>query len=95
MPGPNGIITISGDYKRGIQCASTGSNLAEALVIAGEKKKLHEVVAMAQSTQLGVSGLMSPDSAAAFEVPKETKRIPIDPEHPERMALIGTGLGEK
>ena len=95
MPGPNGIITISGDYKRAIQCASAGSNLAEALVIAAEKKKLHEVVAMAQSTQLDASGLMSPDSTAAFEVPKETKRIPIDPEHPEHKAIIGTGLGEK
>jgi len=95
MPGPNGIISISGDYKRAIQCASAGSNLAEALVIAAEKKKLHEVVAMAQSTQLGASGLMSPDSTAAFEVPKETKKIPIDPEHPEHVAIIGTGLGEK
>ena len=72
-----------------------GSNLAESLVIVAEKKKLHQVVAMAQSTQLGLSGLMSPDSTAAFEVPKETKRIPIDPEHPEHMAIIGTGLGEK
>ena len=95
MPGPNGIISISGDYKRAIQCATAGSNLAESLVIAAEKKKLHQVVAMAQSTQLGLSGLMSPDSAAAFEVPKETKKIPIDPEHPEHMAIIGTRLGEK
>jgi len=95
MPGPKGIITISGDYKRAMQCASAGSNLAEALVIAAEKKKLHQVVAMAQSAQLGAAGLMSPDSPTSFEVPKETKRIPIDPEFPERMALIGAGLGEK
>ena len=95
LPGPRGIITISGDYKRAIECASAGSHLAESLVIAAEKKRMHEVVAMAQSAQFGMAGMANPEMTAAFEVPKETKKIPIDPEFPERTALIGTGLGEK
>jgi hypothetical protein len=95
MPGPNGIISISGDYKRAIQCASAGSNLAESLVIAAEKKKLLEVVAMAQSAQRGMTELINPEMTAAFEVPKETKKISIDPEYPERKAIIGAGLDEK
>ena len=64
-------------------------------MIAAEKKKLHQVVAMAQSTQLGLSGLMSPDSTVAFEVPKETKKIPVDLENPDCTVIIGAGLSEK
>jgi hypothetical protein len=40
MPGPRGAITIIGDYKRSMACATAGSNLAETLIIAEEKKRL-------------------------------------------------------
>jgi hypothetical protein len=40
MSGPKGVITIIGDYKPSMACASAGSNLAETLIIAEEKKKL-------------------------------------------------------
>jgi hypothetical protein len=40
ISGPKGVITIIGDYKRSMACASTGSSLAETLIIAEEKKKL-------------------------------------------------------
>jgi hypothetical protein len=39
LPGPNGIITVTGDYKKSLECASAGSKLAEAMVIAAEKKR--------------------------------------------------------
>jgi hypothetical protein len=32
MPGTKGVITIIGDYKRSMACASAGSNLAETLM---------------------------------------------------------------
>ena len=37
LPGPTGVITVFGDFRRSIECASAGSNLAESLVIAQEK----------------------------------------------------------
>jgi hypothetical protein len=40
IPGPKGVITIIGDYKRSMACASAGSNLAKTLIIAEEKKRL-------------------------------------------------------
>ena len=95
MPGPNGIITIAGDYKKSLQCATAGSNLAESLVIQAEKDQMHKVVAMAKSAQLGVLAMTNPDGGATFEASKETKKINIDPEYPERQAIIGAGLGEK
>ena len=77
MPGPNGVITVAGDYKKAIQCATVGSNLAESLVIQAEKSKMHEVVAMVKSAQLGVLAMTNPDAGVTFEVPKETKKIPL------------------
>ena len=74
MPGPNGIITVAGDYKKAIQCATLGSTLAESLVIQAEKSKMQDVVAMAKSAQLGVLAMTNPDAGATFEVPKETKK---------------------
>ncbi len=31
----------------------------------------------------------------SFKPAKETKKIPLDPEHPERYAVVGTGLDSK
>ena len=95
LPGPNGIIAIAGNYKSSIACASAGSNLAESLIIAAEKKKMMQVVAMDQAAQLGMPGMTHVEQNAAFEAPKETKKITVDPEHPERKAIIGIGLTEK
>jgi hypothetical protein len=38
--GPKGIITISGCFKKSLECARASSQLAEALVIAEEKRQL-------------------------------------------------------
>ncbi|KAI4994579.1 hypothetical protein ZWY2020_034220 [Hordeum vulgare] len=38
MPGPKGIITIAGDYKKSLECAQDSSRLADALVIAEENR---------------------------------------------------------
>jgi hypothetical protein len=40
LPGPRGVITVTGCYKKSIECARASSKLAEALVIAEEKRQL-------------------------------------------------------
>jgi hypothetical protein len=40
LPGPRGVITVSGYYKKLIECTRASSKLAEALVIAEEKRQL-------------------------------------------------------
>ena len=35
------------------------------------------------------------EAEGSFKLAKETKKIPLDPEHPERHAVIGTGLDSK
>jgi hypothetical protein len=38
LPGPRGVITVAGCYKKSIECARASSKLAEALVITEEKR---------------------------------------------------------
>ena len=75
--------------------AAASSRLAESLVIAAEKKLLERVVAMA-----GKQPDMSPEpkeleTQGSFQPAKETKKIPLDPEHLERHAVIGANLDSK
>ena len=95
MPGPNGVITIAGDYKRSLECASAGSALAESLVIAEEKRQMQYAVALAQLAQLGMPAMSTPHDAVAFKPAQETKKVGIDESHPERTILISVGLDGK
>ncbi|KAK1642227.1 hypothetical protein QYE76_060032 [Lolium multiflorum] len=62
LPGPKGVITIAGDYRRSMDCATQSSKMAQTLVIATEKQLIHDAVALAkprrqtcrlQATRLG------------------------------------------
>ena len=95
MPSSKGIITIAGDYKKSIECPAASSRLAESLVVVEEKKMLERVVAMA-----GKQPALSPnpkeyDAQGSFQLAKETKKISLEPENPERFAVIGANLDSK
>jgi hypothetical protein len=97
MPGPRGVITIIGDYKRSMACATVGSNLAETLIIAEEKKRLKRAVEIAETVVAGkpLLGMMNPSGGTSFQVAKEVKKVALDELFPERHALIGAGLDPK
>ena len=48
MPGPKGIITVSGDFKRSIDCAKHSSELVQALVIVQELEEIKRKVDFAK-----------------------------------------------
>ena len=86
---------MAGDYRKSFACAAVSSRMAESLVVAAEKRLLDRVVAMA-----GKKPKMSPipkesEVEGSFKTAKETNKIPLDPEHPERHAVIGTNLDSK
>ena len=90
MPSTKGILIITWDYKKSSACALDSSRLAESLVIAAEKWLLDRVVAMAMSPNPKES-----KAEGLFKPAKETKKILLDPEHPERHAVIGANLDSK
>jgi hypothetical protein len=77
LPGPRGVITVSGCYKKSIECARAISKLAEALVIAEEKRQLLQRVAAVQPGCLAL-GLPTPHLKPAShpkEVPPEAGKV--------------------
>src|SRR3954463_8643213 len=48
IPGPNGIITATGDFKKSLECTSASGSLADSQVVETEKCQLGKVIAMAQ-----------------------------------------------
>ncbi len=67
-------------------------------IIAEEKRRIKEVVALAQSAQAGMPGMpgyVNPEQGATFQAPKETKKVNVDPEFPDRNVIIGAGLSDK
>jgi hypothetical protein len=97
MPGPRGVITIIGDYKCSMVCATTGSNLSETLIIAEEKRRLKQAVEIAEMVVAGkaLSGMANPNSTTSFQVGKDVKKVPLDEVFPECHVLIGAGLDPK
>jgi hypothetical protein len=97
MLGPRGVITIIGDYKRLMVCATAKSNLAETLIIAEEKKRLKQAVEIAKMVGAGkpLPSMTNPSGGTSFQVAKEVKKVPLDEVFLERHALIGAGLDPK
>jgi hypothetical protein len=48
LPGPRGVITISGSFQKSLACTKESSQLAEAMVIAEEKRQLLHRVELTQ-----------------------------------------------
>ncbi|KAI4988649.1 hypothetical protein ZWY2020_035889 [Hordeum vulgare] len=73
MPGPKGIITIAGDYKKSLECAQDSSRLADAMVIAKERRQIDRLVAQATEHPAIPTPLSQSASEGSFKPAKETK----------------------
>jgi hypothetical protein len=90
LPGPRGVITVSGCFKKSLACTKASSQLTEALVIAEEKRQLlHHV----ELTQQDVPAHQSP--VEQFKPVDDTKKILLDESDPSKFVIIGTGLSAK
>jgi hypothetical protein len=90
LPGPKGVITVLGCFKKSLECAKASSQLAEALVIAEEKRQLlHRV----ELTQQDMPARQSP--VEQFKPANDTKKILLDESDPSKFVIIGTSLSAK
>ena len=95
MPSSRGILSVAGDYRKSSACAAESSRLAESLVIAAEKRLLERAVAMAgKQPEISLDPKES-EAEGSFKTAKETKKIPLDPEHQERYIVVGANLDSK
>src|SRR3954471_19787128 len=87
MPGPHGVITISGDYKQAEELLQKGSLIADqqmAKVELAEYKKVDDA-----------SELLQPNKTSSFESAGETKRVQIHPTNEDKYTNIATDLDPK
>ncbi|KAK1694005.1 hypothetical protein QYE76_010702 [Lolium multiflorum] len=94
MPAPRGPLTVVGNYKVSMETASAGSNLAESLVIAEEKKRMQTAVALAQSSKLSLAAMSGNLASPAFKPTNETKDIVLDPAPRAHRSYRGSELAE-
>ena len=97
MPGPKGLITITGDYRKSLECARDGAKLAKSLVIAEERRQLNRIVALAGEASDASIPTLDPADEAAFKPSKETKKVKLNPEDPScsKYVFIGARLDSK
>ena len=97
MPSPKVLITITGDYRKSLECARDGAKLAESLVIAEERRQLDRIVALAG--EASAASIPTPDLAdeGTFKPSKETKKVKLNPEDPScsKYVVVGTRLDSK
>ena len=97
MPGPKGLITIIGDYKKSLECAKAGSQLAESLVIAEERRQLDRLGALAGEQPVMPAQLKQPADEGSFKPAKVTRKVSLDPSNPDssEYVVVGSGLDSK
>jgi hypothetical protein len=84
------VITVTGCYKKSIECARASSKLAEALVITEEKRQLLQWVA---STQPGQPGSSQP--APRLKPASSAKEIPPEVDKKAKALVSEVGLSSK
>ena len=86
---------MASDYRKSSACATESSRLVECLVIAAEKRLLERVAAMAGHQAEVSPNPKESEAKGSFKPAKETKKIPLDPEHPKRYVVVGATLDSK
>ncbi|KAK1693224.1 hypothetical protein QYE76_009921 [Lolium multiflorum] len=61
-----GVITIAGDYRRSMDCATQSSKMAQTLVIATQKQLIHDAVALAKAAQADMPAAGNPAGTTHF-----------------------------
>jgi hypothetical protein len=90
LPGPNGVITIDGNFTISNDCDRHFSKLSESF---GMQEELAELKQTTDYSDFPVSKKTTPD--LAFESSKDTKAVQIHPTDPAKTAFISTTLDPK
>src|SRR3954463_15892283 len=98
LPGPNGVITVTGGFRKSLECTSAGGSLADSQVIAEEKRQLGKLIAMAQAQNkapLPVCPAKRADEESAFQSANDNKKVALDPSDSTKFVVVRAGLSDK
>jgi hypothetical protein len=84
------VITITGCYKKSMECAKASSKMSEALVAVEEKRQLHQRVTLTQP------GRPAPSQRASNLKPaNDAKKIPPKADKMAKVVASEVGLSTK
>ena len=92
MPGPNGIITIKGDFKKAKECEAANAVHAEEEIFREELKDLKKTMS---PDEMPATEKQSYKGDSSFKPKDDTKKIKLSKDDPTKEAIIGAGLGDK
>jgi hypothetical protein len=84
MPGPNGVITVSGSYEQAYACGHEHFELATSIANSAKLQKLHRTV------EEGAPDCNELSPSSAFCPTKDPKAIGVDPNDPTKTVKIWT-----
>jgi hypothetical protein len=90
MPGPKGVITITGDFKRSHDCDVVSVDIAESQIAAEEFAAIKESVDNEQAPPS-----KKPATESTFQPGQDTKRVQVHPDDLAKTVQIGTDLDPK
>jgi hypothetical protein len=87
MPGPSGVITVSGNYKQAKELLQKGSLIADQQMAAVELAEYKKMVDTAE--------LLQPKKSSSFESAGESKKVRVHPSDDDKFTNIATDLDPK
>ena len=92
MSGPNGIITIKGDFKKAKDCEAANAIHAKEEISRDELEDLKKTMS---PNEMPATEKPSSKVDSSFKPKDDTKKIKLLEEDPTKAAIIGAGLGDK
>jgi hypothetical protein len=91
MPGPNGTITISGNFKKAKECERGNAAFAEAVLHAEELAMLKKELDTSQLPE----HVKTAEQKNTFKASEDTKKADLVPGDSSKQVTIGAGLDDK
>ena len=92
MPGPNGFITVPGNFKKVEECELGEAAFAESVLNVEEFKQIQKDL---NPSEMPASKKQIVEPAIAFKAAEETKEVELVDGDASKTATIGTGLDPK
>ena len=92
MPGPNGIITIKGDFKKAKECEAGNAVHAEEEI---SREELEDLKKTMSHNEMPATEKSSYKVDSRFKPKDDTKKIKLSEEDPTKEVVIGTTLSDK
>src|SRR5664279_537488 len=92
IPGPNGVITISGNFKKAKECKAGNAICAEAVISAEELEKYKKEV---DPKEMPAGKKPPSGSDAAFKVSENAKKAKLDDKDASKVTNIGAHMDGK